>query len=116
MSILRNWRDRQSNRRINYEKVSGSGCVQPPRAGRSPFGIGTKRRSGRGHCSTPVAGRRRGEHVVLQEEIEFKILEQRDGLGNRDIQKVAYRRYALQGVVLAGHNFQTLPPLLGSLL
>jgi hypothetical protein len=56
-------------------------------------------------CSPPLRG---GEHVVLQQKLELKVLEQRDCLGSRDIQELVDRCYVLQGVGTAGHSFQTL--------
>jgi len=56
-------------------------------------------------CSPPRSG---GEHVVLQQKLELKVLEQRYCLGSRDIQEVVYRSYVLQGCAGAGHTFRTL--------
>jgi hypothetical protein len=64
-------------------------------------------------CSPPQTG---GEHVVLQEKLELKTVEQRYCLGSCRIQKVVYRRYVLQGVGTAGHSFQTLRSPLGGFL
>jgi len=58
-------------------------------------------------CLPPLRG---GEHVVLQQKLEFKMFEQRHCLGSHRIQKVVYRSYVLQGVGTAGHSFQTLRP------
>jgi hypothetical protein len=56
-------------------------------------------------CSPPRSG---GEHVVIQQELELKVLEQRYCLGSRDIQEVVYRIHILQGWGCAGHTFRTL--------
>jgi hypothetical protein len=56
-------------------------------------------------CSPPRSG---GEHVVLQEKPELKMLKQRYCLGSRDIQEVVYRSYVLQGCACVGHTSRTL--------
>jgi hypothetical protein len=58
-------------------------------------------------CSPPLRG---GEHVVLQEKLKLKMLEQRYCLGSRDIQEVVYRSYVLQGCAGVGHTSRTLLP------
>ncbi|SEP30391.1 hypothetical protein SAMN05216388_10726 [Halorientalis persicus] len=64
-------------------------------------------------CSPPRSG---GEHVVFQEKLELKMVEQRYCFGSRRIQEVVYRSYVLQGVGTVGHSFQTLRPPLGGFL
>jgi hypothetical protein len=56
-------------------------------------------------CSAPSKG---GEHLLLQQKLELKILEQRYCLGSRDIQEVVYRSYVLQGCACVGHTLGTL--------
>jgi len=43
-------------------------------------------------CSPPLRG---GEHVVLQQKFEFRVLEQWYCLGSRDTQEVIYRSYVM---------------------
>ncbi|SIS16753.1 hypothetical protein SAMN05421752_11634 [Natronorubrum thiooxidans] len=64
-------------------------------------------------CSPPASG---GEHVVLQQKLERKMIKQRYCLGSRRIQEVVYRSYVLQGVGTAGYGFQTLRPPIGVFL
>ena len=56
-------------------------------------------------CSPPLRG---GEHVVLQQKIEVKVLKQRNCLGSRCIQELVDRSYVLQGFGAGRHSFQTL--------
>jgi hypothetical protein len=64
-------------------------------------------------CSPPLG---RGEHVVFQQKLELKMLEQWYRLGRRRIQEVVDRSYVLQGVGAGGHSFQVLrTPLEGFL-
>ena len=56
-------------------------------------------------CSPPLRG---GEHVVLQQKLEVKVLKQRNCLGSRCIQELVDRSYVLQGFGAGGHSFQTL--------
>jgi hypothetical protein len=64
-------------------------------------------------CSPPASG---GEHIVLQQKLELKVLELRYCLGRRRIQEVVDRSYVSQGVGTGGHSFQALRPPLGGFL
>jgi len=56
-------------------------------------------------CSLPASG---GEHVVLQQKLDLKMLEQWDCLCSRDIQEVVDRSYVFQSCAGVGHTSRTL--------
>ena len=56
-------------------------------------------------CSPPLAG---GEHVVLSEKSELKMLEQRERFCSHEVEELVDKSLFLQGLGTGGHSFHSL--------